>query len=64
MVKPEEEPLKRAMFFAAVHIWYGLASVGYLIRPYDMLADRRRWRWQPCHKCQHLTITVQPERTP
>lgn len=25
---------------------------GYWMRPYDMLADRRRWRWQPRTRCQ------------
>ena len=25
--------------------------VGYLIRPYDMLADRRRWAWQEPQHC-------------
>jgi len=26
-------------------------SVGYWIRPYDMLGDRRRWRWQAVQRC-------------
>jgi hypothetical protein len=31
---------------------YWLAeTVGYWIRPYDMLADARRWRWQPRQRC-------------
>lgn len=25
--------------------------VGYWVRPYDMLADRRRWFWQPQERC-------------
>ncbi len=25
--------------------------VGYAVRPYDMLADSRRWFWQPRQKC-------------
>ncbi len=25
--------------------------VAYVIRPYDMLADRRRWFWQARQKC-------------
>jgi hypothetical protein len=25
--------------------------VGYWIRPYDMLADRRRWCWQRAARC-------------
>lgn len=27
-------------------------TVGYWGRPYDMLADARRWRWQPRQRCQ------------
>lgn len=27
------------------------AALSYWIRPYDMLADRRRWRWQPRTPC-------------
>lgn len=30
--------------------WWWSAS--YAIRPYDMLADRRRWFWQPPTPCQ------------
>lgn len=26
--------------------------VGYWFRPYDMLADARRWRWQPRQRCR------------
>jgi hypothetical protein len=26
---------------------------GYWLRPYDGLADARRWRWQRSHPCQH-----------
>ena len=25
--------------------------VGYWVRPYDMLADRCRWRWRPRQRC-------------
>jgi hypothetical protein len=28
-----------------------MSRVGYWIRPYDMLADRRRWRWQKARRC-------------
>lgn len=31
-----------------------VGSVGYAVRPYDMLADRRRWFWQPRQRCQNL----------
>lgn len=27
--------------------YWSVVEVGYWVRPYDMLADRRRWRWQP-----------------
>ena len=30
--------------------WW-LRRVGYVVRPYDMLADRRRWFWQPRARC-------------
>ena len=30
---------------------YAASSLGYWVRPYDMLADRRRWRWQPRQRC-------------
>lgn len=28
-----------------------LVSAWYWIRPYDLQADRRRWRWQPRQRC-------------
>lgn len=31
--------------------------VGYLVRPYDMLADRRRWCWQPRTPCGYSRKT-------
>jgi hypothetical protein len=36
--------------------WLGwaLTRIGYVIRPYDMLADRRRWWWQPRTLCSFL----------
>jgi hypothetical protein len=30
---------------------WALVRIGYVIRPYDMLADRRRWFWQPRLRC-------------
>jgi hypothetical protein len=30
---------------------WALRRIGYMIRPYDMLADRRRWFWQPRTRC-------------
>lgn len=32
-----------------VRAW--LIELGYLIKPYDMLADRRHWRWQKPMRC-------------
>lgn len=32
-------------------IRYAAETVGYWARPYDMLADRRRWAWQPAQRC-------------
>lgn len=38
------------------HVRWVLATtwwqVSYWIRPYDMLADRRRWFWQPAQQCR------------
>lgn len=33
-------------------IVWAFHRVGYIVRPYDMLADRRRWFWQPREPCQ------------
>ena len=39
-----------ARWLLAVAYWL-IESAGYWIRPYDMLADRRRWRWEPRQRC-------------
>ncbi len=31
---------------------HAIAVARYWIRPYDMIADRRRWKWQPRTRCQ------------
>lgn len=40
--------------------WYWIKSwwwwASYLVRPYDMLADRRRWFWQPAQHCGGPTL--------
>jgi predicted DCC family thiol-disulfide oxidoreductase YuxK len=36
---------------------YVVQSLGYWIRPYDMLADRRRWRWQRRTPCARQVLT-------
>jgi hypothetical protein len=33
------------------YLGWALVRVGYWLRPYDMLADRRRWFWQPAMRC-------------
>lgn len=37
--------------------------LGYIIRPYNMLADARRWRWQPRERCQWSQRRACPEDT-
>jgi len=37
-----------------------LARFGYWLRPYDMLADRRRWRWQPAQPCGFSGVHLEP----
>lgn len=37
--------------------WW-VESVGYWFRPYDMLADARRWRWQARTPCQRGGIVT------
>lgn len=34
------------------YLGWMFGRIGYLIRPYDMIADRRRWFWQPREPCQ------------
>jgi hypothetical protein len=38
-----------------IWLWYEIKSVwwlaSYAVRPYDMLADRRRWFWQAPERC-------------
>lgn len=34
-------------------IW-AFQRIGYIVRPYDMLADARRWCWQPRQQCGWL----------
>lgn len=39
---------------------YLASQAGYWVRPYDQIADRRRWRWQrpaPCGYQVGLTLT-------
>lgn len=46
-------------------IWAEIAhaatSIGYWIRPYDMLADRRRWAWRPAQPCGRRVLAEQPD---
>jgi hypothetical protein len=34
---------------------WAFQRIGYTIRPYDMLADHRRWFWQPRTRCEQYT---------
>lgn len=38
----------RAAYWWLKSVWWQAA---YAVRPYDMLADRRRWFWQPRTPC-------------
>ena len=38
---------------------WALGACGYWVRPYDMLADARRWRWQPRTPCQHGGFVIE-----
>lgn len=35
-----------------VNAVWAARRVGYVVRPYDMLADARRWWWQPQQRCR------------
>lgn len=37
-------------YWLACAVW-AVRRVGYWVRPYDLLADRRRWFWQPRQRC-------------
>lgn len=43
------------MIWRAWYVWAELRwlteCAGYRVRPYDMIADRRRWFWQPRTPC-------------
>lgn len=43
--------------------WW-LLRLGYAVRPYDMMADRRRWRWQPAQQCSRAMIENDAEMRP
>ena len=40
----------RVMYLWVLAVW-AVQTMGYLIRPYDMLADARRWWFQPAQRC-------------
>jgi hypothetical protein len=35
-----------------IYLTWLAQRIGYVIRPYDMLADRRRWWFQERERCQ------------
>lgn len=41
------------------HLWWIAA---YWIRPYDLLADRRRWRWQKPLRCAVIILDEETYR--
>lgn len=38
------------------YLYWLVESAGYRLRPYDMLADRRRWFWQPRIRCVRVVF--------
>lgn len=36
---------------------WAIGALGYWVRPYDDLADARRWRWQPRTPCARYVLT-------
>jgi hypothetical protein len=55
------------MMIVAAYIRWAVARVGYWIRPYDMLADRRRWWLQPRQRCgwsYAIRIRIDDEKSP
>lgn len=52
----------RLLDWIICEILYAGQSAGYWIRPYDMIADRRRWRWQRRAKCGSQLIAELPRR--
>jgi hypothetical protein len=45
---------------AEVRFWLG--RLGYWVRPFDMLADRRRWRWQSATPCWYAVLCRDGQR--
>lgn len=49
---PQLLPHTRARARARLGYWHAvLVCWGYHVRPYDMVADRRRWFWQKPTRC-------------
>lgn len=40
---------------------WAAVRVGYQLRPYDMLADSRRWFWQPRQRCGWSRFTLRDD---
>lgn len=63
MKTPKQRPL---VVEIAVDVWHSTIHiaqrVGYWVRPYDMLADRRRWFWQPRQPCGLPLASVHRDR--
>ncbi len=51
--------IRDAGWFVWANVSWAWHRVGYWLRPYDMLADRRRWFWQPRLRCGFPTGTPQ-----
>lgn len=51
--------IRNAAWFVWANASWAFHRVGYWIRPFDMLADSRRWCWQPRQRCGFPTGTPQ-----
>lgn len=47
---------------AWVEVRYVAETAGYWLRPYDMLADRRRWCWQRRQRCGGVLLAEWRDR--
>lgn len=50
-VSEPQSVASRAGWTVWANVSWALKHVGYWVRPYDMLADRRRWFWQSRARC-------------
>lgn len=47
---------------AWIEVSWAAVRLGYAVRPYDALADARRWAWQPATRCGGVLILPEEPR--